>query len=221
MPTGWPVLSLHCSAGFMLSRNSAVVPTMASESPHAVVIAFSASFSVSFESAVCTTTLRHASPPLAFMYFAQAWTPSTEPWNRPGRSGEPVSATTVTVMVVGVTPTSVPWSVVVLHTSEVVAVEPALVVAVGVPMDFPPPHAAAIRTMTSKPPTHPKRLKVPPHSPAARRSDGPSDLQVRACPASDLRRKLSDHARAGRRHARACDLFQLSGRAAPRRSPIA
>ena len=44
MPTGWPALSLHCSAGFMLSRKSALVPTMASELPHAEVIAFSASF---------------------------------------------------------------------------------------------------------------------------------------------------------------------------------
>ena len=68
-------------------------PSRAS-SPHAVVIAFSASSSVSFESAAFTTTWRHASPPLALMYFAQAFTPSTEPWNRPGRSGEPVSATT-------------------------------------------------------------------------------------------------------------------------------
>ena len=52
MPTGWPALSLHCSAGAMLSRNSAVVPTSASELPHAVVIAFCASSAVSFESAV-------------------------------------------------------------------------------------------------------------------------------------------------------------------------
>ena len=36
MPTAAPVLSLHCSTGFMLSRNTAVVPTSASEFPHAV-----------------------------------------------------------------------------------------------------------------------------------------------------------------------------------------
>ncbi len=40
MPVAVPALSLHCSAGVMLSRNSAVVPTSASELPHAVVIAF-------------------------------------------------------------------------------------------------------------------------------------------------------------------------------------
>ena len=49
----------------MLSRNSAVVPTVASESPHAVVIALRASSAVSFESAARTTTLRQASPPLS------------------------------------------------------------------------------------------------------------------------------------------------------------
>src|SRR3954466_14491043 len=40
MPTGWPALFLHVSAGFMLSRNSAVVPTRARELPHAVVMPF-------------------------------------------------------------------------------------------------------------------------------------------------------------------------------------
>ena len=34
------------------------------------------------------------------MYLAHAFTASTEPWNRPGRSGDPVSAITVTVIVV-------------------------------------------------------------------------------------------------------------------------
>ena len=105
----------------MLSRNSAVVPTSASESPHAVVIEFCASSPDSFESSAFTTTLRHASPPLALMYSAHAFTPSTEPWNKPGRSDEPVSAITLTVIVVGLTPTSLAVSVgVVEQTSEVV-----------------------------------------------------------------------------------------------------
>src|ERR1700690_1514132 len=106
----------------MLSRNSAVVPTIASELVHAVVIEFFASAGLNLESAACTTTWRHARPPLALMYFAHALTPSTDPWNRPGRSGGPVSATTVTVMVVGLTPTSDGVNCVVLQTSDVVCV---------------------------------------------------------------------------------------------------
>src|SRR5258707_8059222 len=120
MPTGSPPLFLHCSTRVMLSRNTTVVPTSASEFPHAVVIEFCASSPESFESAVFTTTWRHASPPLALMYLAHASTPSTDPWNSPGRNGEPVSAMTVTVIVLGVTPTSDAVSAVVLQTSEVV-----------------------------------------------------------------------------------------------------
>ena len=56
IPTGCAVLSLHCSAAVMSSRNSAVVPTIASEFPHAVVTALRASSAVNFESAVFTTT---------------------------------------------------------------------------------------------------------------------------------------------------------------------
>src|SRR3954451_18771319 len=125
MPVAAPALSLHFSAVVMLSRNNAVVPTSDSESLHAVVTPFCASSAVSFESAVFTTTWRHASPPLALMYFAHACTASTEPWNRPGRSGEPVSAITVTVMFFAVTPFSVALSVVLWHLSDVVGVLPA------------------------------------------------------------------------------------------------
>ncbi len=56
IPTAVPVWSLHCSAGFMLSRNNAVVPTSASEFVQAVVIAFCASSPLNFESAALTTT---------------------------------------------------------------------------------------------------------------------------------------------------------------------
>ena len=76
-----------------------------------------------------------------------------------------MSAITVTVIVVGVTPTSVALSGVVLQTSEVVAVAVGAVVPVSpppLPTFFPPPHAAATSTMTSRTPTQPKRLKVPP-----------------------------------------------------------
>ena len=105
--------------------------------------AFSALSSARYESSVFTTTWRHARPPFALMYFAHAFTPSTAPWKRPGRSGEPVSATTLTVIVVGLTPTSDPVSVVVLQMSAAV-VEP---VDVGVswsppPTFFPLLHAA-------------------------------------------------------------------------------
>ena len=120
MPVGLPVLSLHCSAGPISVRNTAVVPTIASESPHADVIAFLASSPDSFESRALTTIWRQASPPLALMYSAHALTASTEPWNKPGRSDEPVSAITLTVIVVGLTPTSVAIAVVVEQTSEVV-----------------------------------------------------------------------------------------------------
>ena len=164
MPVAWPALSLHCSAGFMLSRKSAVVPTIASELPHAVVMPFCASSASASSRPSFTTTLRHASPPLALMYFAHALTPSTEPWNRPGRSGEPVSAITVTVIVVGLTPTSVDFSCVVAHLSDVVGLFVGTVVA---PLRSPPtflplPQPAATSTTTSSTPIQPKRFKVPP-----------------------------------------------------------
>src|SRR3954465_8758154 len=67
MPVGFPVLSLHRSAGLMAGRKRAGVPTGASESAHALVIAFRASSPESFESSAFTTIFRHASPPLALM----------------------------------------------------------------------------------------------------------------------------------------------------------
>jgi hypothetical protein len=51
----------------MSSRKRAVVPTVASELPHAVVRAFLASSPDSFESRAFTFTWRQARPPLAFM----------------------------------------------------------------------------------------------------------------------------------------------------------
>jgi hypothetical protein len=65
-----------------------------------------------------------------------------------------------------------------------------LVVSPPSPIFLPLLHADKISTMTSRTPTQPKRLKVPPHLPAARRSDGPSDWKVRACLALALSRKL-------------------------------
>src|SRR5437879_4508009 len=75
---------------------------------------------------VFTTSLRHPMPPLAFQYLANAFRASTLPWNRPGASGDPTSAITVTLMSVAVTPTSVSFSASDLHLS----VAPAAVVLV-------------------------------------------------------------------------------------------
>jgi hypothetical protein len=69
----------------------------------------------------------------------------------------------VTVIVVGVTPTSLPVSVVVLHLSEVVAAFGGVVdPGVSPPTFFPLLHPAAISTTTSSTPTQPNRLNVPP-----------------------------------------------------------
>ena len=197
MPTGWPALSLHCSAGFMLSRNSAVVPTIASELPHAVVIAFSRVVRgqlrvgglhddlAAREAAVGVDVLR---PRL------RRRRPS------PGTGRDAAASrcrrSTVTVIVVGVTPTSVACSGVVLQTSEVVAVaaRPWCRCA-GVRHRSSSRRRTPLRpsTMTSRTPTQPKRLKVPPQLPAARRSDGPSDWKVRACPVLTCDASSCDH----------------------------
>src|SRR6185295_4270519 len=122
MPVATPALSLQPSAGRMSLRNSAVVPSSTTELPHAAVTPFLPSSGLSFESAVTTVTSRQASPPCAFTYCAHALTPSTEPWKRPGRSGEPTSAMTVTLISVGVTPISLDSNVLPLHASVLLAV---------------------------------------------------------------------------------------------------
>ena len=53
-----------------------------------------------------TCTLRPAIPPLALTYFPQPLTPSTMPWSTPGTIELSTSATTATLMVLAVTPTS-------------------------------------------------------------------------------------------------------------------
>ena len=102
-----------------------------------------------------------------------------------------MSAITLTVIVVGLTPISDAVSAVVLHWSDVVTVAGfELVVSPLSPIFLPLLHAAAPSTTTSRTPTQPKRLTVPPRVPAAHRSDGPSDWKVGACPASRSERKL-------------------------------
>ncbi len=94
------------------------------------------------------------------MYLAHASTPSTEPWNKPGLSDDPVSAVTVTVIVVGLTPISLAVSCVVLHASDVVgAVDPGVIPP---PIFLPLPHPAASNAITSRTPSHRKRFNVPP-----------------------------------------------------------
>src|SRR6476660_9226436 len=141
-------------------------------------------------SAAVMSSRKSAVVPTIASELAHAFTASTEPWNNPGRSDNPVSAITLTVIVLGLTPTSLAVSVVVLQTSDVVSVGCVLVVSPPSPIFLPLLHADKISTMTSRTPTQPKRLKIPPHLPAARRSDGPSDWKVRACLALALSRKL-------------------------------
>jgi hypothetical protein len=73
----------------------------------ASIVPFVVSSGVSFESQVRTLIWRQPTPPLALTVLAQACTPSIEPWNNPGASGEPTSAITSIVMSFGVMPTSV------------------------------------------------------------------------------------------------------------------
>ena len=67
MPVALPALSLHASIAATLFKKSAVVPTIATESPHAATTALFASVGVSLASACFTTILRQARPPLEFM----------------------------------------------------------------------------------------------------------------------------------------------------------
>src|SRR5277367_5299804 len=63
---------------------------------------------LSWPSQKSTTTLRPASPPLALRPAAHAWTAVTESLNSPGTRGLLTSAMMPTLMVVAVSPTSVP-----------------------------------------------------------------------------------------------------------------
>src|ERR1700722_15322007 len=63
---------------------------------------------LSWESQKSTTTLRPASPPLALRPAAHAWTAVTESLNSPGTRGLLTSAMMPTLMVVAVSPMSVP-----------------------------------------------------------------------------------------------------------------
>src|ERR1700734_2427023 len=65
-------------------------------------------FGSSLESQKSTTTLRPASPPFALTMSAHALTAFTDFWNSPGASDVSTSAIMPTLMVVAVSPMSVP-----------------------------------------------------------------------------------------------------------------
>src|SRR5262249_7153198 len=106
MPMAWPALSTHCSNGPTSLRNNALVPTMAKSCWHARMTALRASSALSFESMKSTSTLRPASLPCPFWYLANARTPLTMPWNRPGRTALSTSAITAIRIVLAVIPMS-------------------------------------------------------------------------------------------------------------------
>ncbi len=118
MPIAWPAWFTQPSMSSTRFRKMAEVPTRAKSCEHALMTALTDSSWLSFESMKSTTTLRPASPPWALVYFAQPFTPSTEPWNRPGDSGVSTSATTAMRIVVGVTPTSLAVFAVVVVAAE-------------------------------------------------------------------------------------------------------
>ncbi len=106
-PVAFPAWSTQLVIGSMLFMNSAVVPTMAKSSWHARTSALRASSALNFESMKSTCTLRPpATPPLALTNLANALTPSTDPWNRPGRAALSTSAITAMRIVSAVTPIS-------------------------------------------------------------------------------------------------------------------
>src|SRR3954453_6083845 len=167
MPVAAPALSLHASIALTPfdCRNNAVVPTIATESLHAADTAFAASVGLSFASPCLTTTLRQARAPLGLMYSPPALIPSHEPLNRPGRMELFTSATTVTVIVVGETPTSVAFSGV-SHLPGLAAVVVVSPPRPSPPLEedfpLPPPHAVTIRTRAVARTHQRSRISSPP-----------------------------------------------------------
>ena len=105
-PVAAPALSLHPVRSSRPVNSAVAVPTMARSSPHAVMIALRVSLGLRCESMKSTSSLRPATPPLAFTNFAPACAPSTMPLNTLGAIGLSTSAMTATLMVDAVTPIS-------------------------------------------------------------------------------------------------------------------
>ena len=112
MPVTAPALSAQVVMSSKFVRSSTPVPMRAKLSSQAFLKAARAASPLSLESTCLTTILRPATHvffglQLLLMYFAQPSTPLWLPWKRPGNPGTSIAATTVTVIVVGVTPISV------------------------------------------------------------------------------------------------------------------
>src|SRR6478752_3693523 len=97
------VVGEHCCTTSVETTARSGIPVAAP----ALFTALRASSPLSLESMKSTATLRPARPPLALVYLAQPFTPSTEPWKMPGASELSTSATTAMRIVVSLTPTSV------------------------------------------------------------------------------------------------------------------
>ena len=110
-PTALPAAFLHPSMSARSSSALAEVPTRAKSFWQALMTQLVVALGSSLESQKSTTTLRPASPPLALTSVAQALTAFTDFWNSPGTSGLFTSAIRPTLMVVAVSPTSVPGTV--------------------------------------------------------------------------------------------------------------
>src|ERR1700722_11396048 len=108
MPMALPAAFLQPSTSERSSSALAEGPTRAKSFAQALITQLVVALGLSWESQKSTTTLRPASPPLALRPAAHALTAFTEFWNRPGTSGLLTSAMMPTLMVVAVSPMSVP-----------------------------------------------------------------------------------------------------------------
>ena len=108
MPIALPAASLQPSMSDRSSSALAEVPTRAKSFWQALITQLVVALGLSCPSQKSTTTLRPASPPLALTPAAHALTAFTESLNSPGTSGLLTSAIMPTLMVVAVSPTSVP-----------------------------------------------------------------------------------------------------------------
>ncbi len=108
MPMALPAASLQPSMSERSSSALAEVPTSAKSFWQALMTQMVVALGSSLESQKSTTTLRPASPPLPLTMLAHALTALTDFWNRPGASDVLTSAIMPILMVVAVSPTSVP-----------------------------------------------------------------------------------------------------------------
>src|SRR5690348_9753637 len=108
MPAALPAAFLQPSMSERSSSALAEVPTRAKSFSHALMTQLVVAFGSSLESQKSTTTCRPASPPLALTMLAHAFTAFTDFWNSPGASDVSTSAIMPILMVVAVSPMSLP-----------------------------------------------------------------------------------------------------------------